>query len=157
MIISLVLGQSYDRPSDLTREDFKIFVIRFANYFHSRLRHLWNYFGNRRHLWNTFGNRNQNSLVTVSHRLFFLNTITFSNKFEVLRRRHTKRSRSTERVQLIVAYIKSLQIWVSLFVVMARCLTTPSHSLNQCWSVNNGFLWRLSASSFTGNNDDISL
>ena len=41
----------------------------------------------------------------------------------------------------------------TLAQVMACCLITPGHFLNQCWLINNEIVWHLSMCNFTGNPD----
>ena len=44
--------------------------------------------------------------------------------------------------------------WPALVQEMARCLTAPSHYLNQYWFITD-VLWHSSEGNFTGNNQDI--
>ena len=40
------------------------------------------------------------------------------------------------------------EIWSTLVQVMACCLKAPSHYLNQCWLIINGFLWHAHKTNF---------
>ena len=45
--------------------------------------------------------------------------------------------------------------WSILVQVMACCLTTPSHNLNQCWLITGKVLWHSPEGNFTGSAPDI--
>ena len=45
--------------------------------------------------------------------------------------------------------------WSTLAQVMAGCLTTPSHYMNQCWLIISKVEWHLSKGKFTSDNSAI--
>ena len=49
---------------------------------------------------------------------------------------------------LVVAY-GDIDLWSTMSLVMAGCLTAPNHCLNQCWLVIRKLQWHSSWSNFT--------